>query len=81
MMFIICLCQINKPFDFLQYEFVNYGNELDHLRKLKAPVKSEHMDDVVNLRLQGLTLREIADKLGITLGKVDWLLKAANKKG
>jgi DNA-binding CsgD family transcriptional regulator len=39
------------------------------------------MDEVVNLCLQGLTLREIGDKMGITLGKVDWLLKAANKKG
>jgi len=75
----ICLCRINKPGNFLQYQFVSYGNELDHIRKLKEKLNDGQMDEVVQLRLQGLTLREIGEKLGIPFQKVDRLLKAADK--
>ncbi|MGZ3873380.1 MAG: AAA family ATPase [Mucilaginibacter sp.] len=72
----VCLCRINKPSNFLQYEFVGYGSEAEHLRKPK-PEKEELISQAVSLRQQGLSLREIAAQLNITHQKVDRVLKSA----
>jgi RecA-family ATPase len=77
----VCLCQVIKPLNFLQFEFVNYGNELDHLRKPGDKLSDTDMETAEQWRQQGLTLRQIAEKMGITFSKVDRLLKAARKKG
>jgi hypothetical protein len=76
----ICLCEINKPFNFLQYEFIGYGNELDHLRKHSEKLNNDEMQEAVKLRLEGLTLREIGKKMNISFQKVDRLVKAADKR-
>src|ERR1700761_368162 len=31
----VCICEVNKPSNFLQYEFTGHGKEADHLRKPK----------------------------------------------
>lgn len=73
----ICVCSITKPDNFLQYAFIEYGTEADHLRKPKYDDGVDHTDEVVQLRAEGLTLRDIAKKVGISYQKVDRLLKKA----
>ncbi|WP_426667235.1 AAA family ATPase [Mucilaginibacter sp. McL0603] len=76
----VIVCQINKPHNFLQYEFNGYGNEMDHLRKQKRGEGYENMNEAVRMREEGLTLREIGDKLGVPFQKVDRMIKAAKLK-
>lgn len=76
----VIVCQINKPHNFLQYEFIEYGTEQNHLSKPKRGEGYEHTDEAIAMREQGMTLREIADKLGLTFQKVDRMIKSAKLK-
>ncbi len=73
----VCICRINKPLNFLQYEFQGFGVEGDHLRKAKYGQGNDHMDEVVKLRAEGLTLKEIGAKFGLSFQQVDRLIKKA----
>jgi len=75
----ICLCRVDKPTNFLQFEFVNYGNELDHLRKASERLDEARIDEAVQLKLEGKSLRQIAKIMDISFQKVDRLIKASNR--
>ena len=76
----ICLCKVNKPANFLQFEFVNYGSEIDHLRKASERLSEDQIEQAVQLKLQGKTLREIGKVMGISFQKADRLIKASTAK-
>ncbi|MFI5139727.1 MAG: AAA family ATPase [Sphingobacteriales bacterium] len=76
----ICLFDINKPHNFLQYTFVGYGDERLHLKDAKDQETEDHTEKALELRTQGLSLREIGTELGISFQKVDRLLKTAEKR-
>ena len=42
----VCVCQIIKPYNFLQFEFVNFGTEREHLKQISESEKSEIEDSV-----------------------------------
>ena len=74
----VCVCEINKPSNFLQYQFAGHGVEADHLRKPKrSSGTSEHTEQVLALRSEGKTLREIGAQLGMSFQKVDRIIKAS----
>lgn len=76
----ICLCRISKPFNFLHYEFVKYGNELTQLIKKKIDNHDEELvQRVTELHASNLSLREIGKELGISHQRVDRILKAAEE--
>jgi len=77
----ICLCIVNKPQNFLQFEFMGYGNEIEHLRKASANLNEKQMAQAAQLKLEGKTLREIAKEMDISFQKVDRLIKAHIAKG
>jgi len=72
----ICLCTVNKPVNFLQFEFMAYGNEIDHLRKASESLNEAQMEQAEQLKLEGKTLREIGKAMGISFQKADRLIKA-----
>ena len=76
----VCLFAISKPHNFLQYSFAGYGNERQHLKDKKEQSTDSYTEQAVELRTQGMSLREIGNQLGISFQKVDRLLKAAAKK-
>jgi RecA-family ATPase len=76
----ICLCKVTKPENFLQFEFVEYGNEIDHLRKISERFKEAEIEQAKQLKLEGKSLREIGKAMGISYQKVDRLLKAHTHK-
>jgi hypothetical protein len=74
----VCVCEINKPSNFLQYQFAGLGVEADHLRKPKRGSNTgEHTEQILQLRAEGKTLREIGAQLGISFQKVDRIIKAS----
>lgn len=75
----VCLFDITKPHNFLQFDFVEYGDERQHLKEPKVAAKDELTEQITELRGKGLSLREIGNHLGVSYQKVDRLLRAANK--
>jgi len=68
----VILCEIEKPSNFLQFSFRGYGCERDHLT---ATQRDEEVRRAKELKAQGKTQREIAAQMGVSLGKVNNLLK------
>jgi len=61
----VCVCQIDKPYNFLQIEFLNFGTEREHLKQISESEKSEIENSVKDL-LQAepsLTAYAIAKRL------------------
>jgi RecA-family ATPase len=73
----VCLFDIIKPHNFLQYTFVGYGDERQHLKDVKEQIKDEYTEKCFELQQQGLSLRQIAAELGIHYNRVSRLLRAA----
>ena len=73
----VCVCQINKPSNFLQFEFVDFGSEYDHLRMPSDSDRSQKIADVMEMKKQGKSNIEIAEIYDVTEGAVrKWLAKA-----
>jgi len=76
----VCLFTITKPHNFLQYEFLAYGKEWDHLSKQREVLNDSLIERATELKMEGKSLREIAKDMGITHQKVDRLIKAASNR-
>jgi RecA-family ATPase len=74
----VCVCQIDKPLNFLMFEFVNFGKEWEHLKQHTEKDKENLNEKVSELKQQGRSLREIAIELGISHMKVSRILKDCN---
>lgn len=62
----VAVCQIDKPGNFLQFEFVNYGTEREHLKQPTEKDKESQTEKVIELKQQGRSFREIAAELNIS---------------
>jgi RecA-family ATPase len=71
----VCVCVVNKPFNFLQYEFTGYGQEWQHLKEPTEGGSNELLDKVLELQQQGKSQREIATELALSPSKVNRMLK------
>lgn len=74
----VCVCQIDKPLNFLLFEFVNFGKEWEHLKQHTEKDKEKLTEKVSELKQQGRSLREIGAELGISHMKVSRILKDCN---
>jgi hypothetical protein len=74
----VCVCQICKPSNFLQFEFINFGTEQEHLKQHTEKEKENLSEKVKELDLQGRSLREIGAELGISHMKVSRILRDCN---
>lgn len=73
----VCLCLIDKPSNFLQFEFIAFGNEREHLKVLSSKDKAQLEQSIIELKQSqpALSNRAIAKQLGINHMKVNRLLK------
>jgi hypothetical protein len=69
------VCEIVKPSNFLQFEFVGHGTEKEHLRVPSDKDKEQRKQDAAELKAQGKSNREIARQLGVSEGTVRYWLK------
>lgn len=74
----VCVCQIDKPHNFLLFEFVNFGKEWEHLKQHTEKDKENLNEKVNELKQQGRSLREIGAELSISHMKVSRILKDCN---
>lgn len=74
----VCVCQIDKPLNFLQFEFLNFGKEWEHLRQPTEKDTENRNEKVIELKRQGRSLRDIGGELGISHMKVSRILKDCN---
>ena len=75
----VCVCQIDKPENFLMFEFVNYGNEWEHLKQRTENDKESLNNKVCELKQKGRSLREIGSELGISHMKAKRILNESNE--
>ncbi|MCX6185003.1 MAG: AAA family ATPase [Flavobacterium sp.] len=74
----VIVCRIEKINSFLQFSFVEFGNELDHLRHITAEDRTERDEKVIELKTQGVSNVQIGKQLGISEGMVRIILKKNN---
>ena len=74
----VCICQIDKPLNFLLFEFVNFGKEWEHLKQHTEKDKESLNEKVRELKMQGRSLREMGAELGISHMKVSRILNDGN---
>lgn len=75
----VCLCQITKPYNFLGFEFMDFGRESDQLRDMKDKELGAKVSAVKDLHDAGKSQREIAAQLTIPLATVHRYLKRAQE--
>lgn len=71
----VIVYQIEKAGAFLQFTFVEYAAERDHLRERTEGDVSQEIETVKELGQQNLSVREIAKRLNMSKSKVQRLLK------
>jgi RecA-family ATPase len=75
----VCVCQIDKPSNFLLFEFVNYGKEWEHLKQHTEKDKDSQTERVIELKKQGRSFREIGTDLNISHMTAKRILKKNGK--
>jgi len=63
--------QITKESNFLQFEFLNFGTEKEHLKQLSEQDRESNIEKVKQMISQGISQRKISAELGISLGAVN----------
>lgn len=71
----VIVCQVHKPSNFLQFEFVCFGTEREHLKELTEKDRETNISKAKELSQQGKSQRTIAAELNISLGAVNKYLK------
>lgn len=74
----VIVCKIEKVNSFLQFSFVEFGIETDHLRHITSEDKNERDKTVFELKKQGVSNVQIGYQLGISEGMVRVILKKNN---
>lgn len=72
----VCVFQVEKAENFLRFQFLHYGNEVEHLKQVSEKDKEGLIEKAKMLSVQGKTQREIAAELGLSVGTVNKYLKS-----
>lgn len=72
----VCVFQIEKPSNFLRFDFIEYGKESGHLKQVSEKDKESLITNAKELSMSGKSQREIANQLGISLGAVNKYLRS-----
>jgi hypothetical protein len=71
----VCLCNIIKPYNFLQFDFTGYDHESAHLAHYTEQHRKDNEARIAELNRQGLSIRQIAEKVNISTTTVFRTLK------
>lgn len=73
----IALCQLTKPDNFLQFEFIKFGVERDHLKQQTDNDRESFREKVISMHKEGKSYREIGKELGVSHMKAQRLIKGS----
>jgi hypothetical protein len=73
-------CELTKSNDFLQFEFLSYGPEREHLKHLTDEDREQRVNQAIELKEKGLSNHEISRRLGVSEGSVRYWLKEKTRK-
>ncbi len=71
----VIVCQICKPSNFLEFEFLGFGIEREHLKQVSDKDRETLIQQAKELSEKGYSQREISKELSISLGAVNKYLK------
>ena len=71
----VIVCCIEKVGAFLKFTQIGYATEKEHLKSMDKKEEIALIENIVVLQSEGKTQREIATELGISLSKVNRLIK------
>lgn len=66
----VCLCQIMKPINFLEFRKIGYANELEHLKIVEFKEKEQKLLEASEMRKNGDSNVVISKKFGVTEGAI-----------
>ena len=66
----VIICKIEKVESFLQFSFIGYGNELDHLRQSTDEDRGYRDSRIAELKKQGLSNVAVGKEIGCSEGTV-----------
>ncbi|MBK7304980.1 MAG: AAA family ATPase [Saprospiraceae bacterium] len=75
----VCICQIDKPDNFLLFDFMDYGKEWEHLIQSTENDNESLRESILDLKQKGRSFREIGSELGISHMKVKRIYDKCNK--
>ncbi len=75
----VCVCQIEKPHNFLQFDLINFCTEREHLKEVTEKDKGQKISEVLELKKQGVSNVEIARKVGVSEGAIRKWIKKTNE--
>jgi len=76
----ICICEVEKPDNFLGFRMLRFGREKDHLKEHTDKDRTALKEQVANLRKQKIPYRQIGLELGISAMMANRLFKDAKDK-
>jgi RecA-family ATPase len=71
----VIVCQLDKPYNFLAFEFLDFGAEREHLKQYTEKDRESTIEQVKELSKKGFSQRQIATEMGISLGAVNKYLQ------
>jgi RecA-family ATPase len=74
----IIICQVQKQHNFLEFQFLDFGAEREHLKQITEQDQANKISDAIEMKKQGLTNVEIAKQFGVSEGAVRKWLKKEN---
>jgi RecA-family ATPase len=77
----VIICQVGKNFNFLEFEFMNFGTEREYLKQVTEKDRDNRIEEAMELKKQGLSNVQIAKQFGVSEGAVrKWLKKRVDDK-
>lgn len=71
----VIICKIENPSNFLQFSFIGFENESDHLKQFTPKSSNDKLQEILDLKKEGLSNTKIGEKLGCSEGKIRYILK------
>lgn len=77
----VAVCQLDKPYNFVAFEFLEYGAEREHLKQITDTDREQLEQNIIELKTSNpnLSLGDIANQLGTNKMKVKRTLDKQNK--
>ena len=76
----VALCTLAKPANFLKFEYIGPGREREHLRERTTEDNKKQLEQIKELKEQGMSLREIGQRMGLSHVMISKILKKGDER-